>query len=127
MSDRNTVLKNYANFVARLWEDDQILPELEAQPRAVLKRFGFDIPEDAEINLIIREINLDGSPETQVDLLAEAQETGVYDIIVPTRPEGMELQDIPLEDEVLELVAGGSAMAGCCCPCCSCCPCCDSS
>ena len=125
MSERNEVLKSYGNFVAKLWEDESILSALQADPHTVLSDYGFDIPKDAEVNLIVRDINLDGSPDTQVELFDKGEETGVYDFIVPLRPEGMELQDIPLQDEVLELVAGGAAMAGCC-PCCTCCPCCGS-
>lgn len=122
MLDRNEVLKNYSNLVARLWEDDTLLERLKAQPRGVLSNFGFDIPEDAEINLIIREMKVDGSPTTQADMWAKGEETGVYDFIIPLKPEGVDdLQDVPLEDEVLEIVAGGLAL---CCPCC--CPCCDS-
>lgn len=125
MTERNEVLKNYGNFVASLWEDDTILPSLQADPHTVLAGYGFEIPADAKINLLMQEVNVDGSPETQVDLIDKGNETGVYDFIVPLRPDGMELQDIPLQDELLELVAGGQAALAGCCPCC-CCPCCGS-
>ena len=126
MSERNEVLKSYGNFVANLWEDETVLSALQADPHTVLASYGFKIPADAKINLIVREINLDGSPDTQVELIDKGEETGVYDFIVPLRPDGLELQDIPLNDEILELVAGGQASLAGCCPCCTCCPCCSS-
>ena len=126
MTERNEVLKNYANLVANVWEDDQVLDDLKAEPKRVLNNFGFNIPQDAEVNLILRQPNPEGTPDTQVDMYLEGENTGVYDIIIPLRPDGMDLEDIPLQDEVLELVAGG-AVGGdanttsccCCCPCCS--------
>lgn len=124
MSEKNEVLKSYSNFVAKLWEDDSVLTALKSDPHTVLTGYGFDIPKDAEINLIIGDINLDGSPDTQVDLFDKGEESGVYEFIVPLRPEGMDIQDLPMQDEVLELVAGGTVAAA---PCCCCCPCCGSS
>lgn len=121
MLERNEVSRNYGNLIASVWEDDSILPALRAEPHKVLNGYGFDIPADAKVNLIVRDLDSNGSPDTQVDLYNKGKETGVYDLVVPLRPEGMDLQDIPLGDDVLELVAGGEAMiAGCCC----CCPCC---
>jgi hypothetical protein len=119
--ERNDVLKSYSSLVSHIWEDEQVLEQLKADPKKVLSNFGFDIPADAQVNLIIRDLNTDGTPETQVDMLTKGDETGVYDIIIPLKPEGVDVDDLPLKEEVLELMGG----AGCC-PCSTCCcPCCD--
>ena len=124
MLERSNVLRTYSSFVNQLWEDESLLDELQADPRGVLNNHGFEIPQDAKISLIIRELNTEGSPETQADLYAQGAETGEYKFIVPLKPDGVELEDVPLSEDVLELMAGGTMEAGCC-PCC-CCPCCDS-
>ena len=118
MTDRNEVLRNYGNLIASVWEDEQVLDELQAEPKKVLNNFGFNISDDSEVNLILREINTDGTPSTQVDMYIKGQETGVYDIIVPLRPSDEVLEDLPLQDDMLELVAGGVVACCCCCPCC---------
>jgi hypothetical protein len=121
MADRNEVLRNYSSLVSRLWEDVELLNHLQAEPRKILSRFGFNIPENAQIRLIIRDLNTDGSPETQVKMLAQAEATGIYNIIIPMKPADVKIEDIPLKEEVLELMAGGAG----CCPCSTCCcPCC---
>ena len=120
MADRNEVLRSYATFVARLWEDDKLLDRVQADPRGVLAAYGLEIPADAKINLLVREMKVDGSPNTQVDLWEQGATTGEYNVIIPLKPVGLDsLEDIPLSEEILDVVSGG----GCCCPCTSC-PCC---
>jgi hypothetical protein len=124
MVERSQALKNYGNLVGRIWEDPALFEQLKAEPKTVLKNFGFDIPEDAKVNLIIRELNTEGSPDTQVDMFSKGEQTGVYDIIVPIKPADLDPSDLPLQEEVLELMAGGTEVG--CCPCSTCCcPCCD--
>lgn len=125
MPDRSDIVRSYGQFVSGLWNDETLLERLKADPHTVLNEFGFDIPAEAKINLLFRELNVDGSPMTQADMVAEGQTTGVYDIIVPSKPADVDVADLPLQEEVLELMAGGAAEAGCC-PCCCCCPCCNS-
>jgi hypothetical protein len=124
MADRNNVLRSYGQFVGRIWDDPSIIEELKANPVAVLNDSGFDIPADATVNLIFRELNLDGNPDTQVDLLAQGETTGVYTVIVPAKPENYDPSELPLHEEMLDLMAGGTmqgeAVAACCCSC----PCC---
>jgi hypothetical protein len=106
-----------------------LFEQLKAEPKKVLKDFGFNIPENARVNLIIRELNTQGNPDTQLDMFAKGEETGVYDIIIPTKPAELDPSELPLQEEVLELMAGGmeAALAGCC-PCSTCCcPCCGDS
>ena len=120
MADRNEVLRSYATFVARLWEDEKLLEKVQADPRGVLGAYGLEIPADAKINLLVREMNVDGSPNTQVDLWEQGVATGEYNFIIPLKPVGLDsLEDIPLSEEILDVVSGG----GCCSPCTSC-PCC---
>jgi hypothetical protein len=129
MVERSQALKNYGNLVGRVWENEQLFEQLKAEPKKVLKDFGFNIPEDAKVNLIIRELNTQGNPDTQLDMFAKGEETGVYDIIIPTKPAELDPSELPLQEEVLELMAGGmeAALAGCC-PCSTCCcPCCGDS
>lgn len=126
MPDRGQILRSYGQFVNRLWEDETLLERLKADPHTVLNEFGFDIPPEGKINLLFGELNVNGSPMTQANMLDKSEETGVYDIIVPSKPADVEISDLPLQEEVLELMAGGAAEAGCC-PCCCCCPCCGSS
>jgi hypothetical protein len=124
--DRSQALKNYGNLVGRLWENEELFEQLKAEPKSVLKNFGFDIPEHAQVNLIIRELNTQGNPDTQIDLFNKGEETGVYDIIIPTKPAELDPSELPLQEEVLELMAGGLEAAAGCCPCSTCCcPCCS--
>jgi hypothetical protein len=127
MADRSQVLKNYGNLVGRIWENESIVDDLKANPVATLNAYGFDIPEGATVNLIFRELNTNGSPDTQADSFAEGDKTGVYNVIIPTKPENLDPSELPLQEEVLDLMAGGAAVAGCC-PCSTCCcPCCGDS
>jgi hypothetical protein len=119
MPERNEFLRKYGTLVARVWENPDFFSELQAEPPKVLKDFGFDIPESAKVNLITREYSADDSPTTQVNLWSKGEETGEYDVIIPLKPSDTDLEDIPLHEEVLELVAGGTQSASCC-PC-SCC------
>jgi len=121
--ERSQILRSYGHLVNSLWENESLVEELKAQPHKVLNEYGFEIPADAKVNLLFRELNVEGSPTTQADMLAKGEETGVYDIVIPTKPADIDTSELPLQEEVLELMAGG-AEAGCC-PCC-CCPCCSS-
>jgi hypothetical protein len=57
-------------------------------------------------------------------MFSKGEQTGVYDIIVPIKPADLDPSDLPLQEEVLELMAGGTEVG--CCPCSTCCcPCCD--
>jgi hypothetical protein len=127
MAERSQVLKNYGNLVGRIWENESIVDELKANPVATLNAYGFDIPEGSTVNLIFRELNTDGSPETQANSFEEGAKTGIYNVVIPTKPENLDPSELPLQEEVLELMAGGAQAMGCC-PCSTCCcPCCGDS
>jgi hypothetical protein len=124
MADRSQFLKTYGNFVGRVWDNESIVDEVKANPVATLNSYGFDIPEGATVNLIFRELNTEGSPETQAAMFDEGATTGVYNIVIPTKPEGVDPSELPIHEEVLDLMAGGVG----CCPCSTCCcPCCGDS
>ena len=44
--------RRYARLVAKAWADDQFNRDLEANAADVLRREGFEIPEDAEVAVI---------------------------------------------------------------------------
>ena len=125
MADRSQLMKQYGAFVGRVWEGEESIDALKANPHQVLNRYGFAIPADATITLVFADLNsTGGSRETQMDAFVKGDETGVYVFVIPTRPQDVDPWDIPLHEEVLDLMAGGSA-AGCC-PCSTCCcPCCN--
>jgi hypothetical protein len=118
MLSRNDILKNYGNLIRGVWQDEKVLPRLQAEPKQVLSSFGFDVPAEAKVNLIVRELNEDDGPSTQVELWRTGEETGVYDFLIHVRPADVEMDEIPLHEDVLEMMAGGVAGACCCCPCC---------
>ncbi len=123
MASRTQVMRNYSSFIGRLWDGEESIEALKANPHQVLNQYGFDIPADATVNLIFADLNEGGSRNTQADAVLKGQETGVYDFVIPTKPDDVDPSDIPLHEEVLDLMAGG-AEAGCC-PCSTCCcPCC---
>ena len=47
--------RRWAQMVARAWDDDQFRQRLLAQPREVLREEGFDVPDEAEVELVDRE------------------------------------------------------------------------
>lgn len=127
MAERNQVLYNYRNFVGQVWENPSLIESLKADPVATLNEHGFAIPEGSTVNLIFRELNVEGNPETQADNFEEGDKTGVYNVIIPTKPEGFDPADMPLDEEILELMAGGIDQVAAIPPCCCCCPCCSDS
>src|SRR5687768_6731507 len=108
MLSRNDVLRNYGNLIRGVWQDESILPKLQNEPRSVLKGYGFDLPADAKVNLIVRELNDEDSPSTQVDLWHTGEETGTYDFLIHTKPASVESDEVPLHEDVLEMMAGGA-------------------
>ena len=81
--------KAYGRVVARAWSDDVFKQRLLADPAAVLKAEGVDIPEGVEVRLV-----------ENTNRLAH--------VTLPAKPSG-------LSDEQLDKVAGG-LKCGCCSP-----------
>jgi nitrile hydratase alpha subunit len=64
--------RRWAQVVARAWDDEEFRRRLLAQPREVLREEGFDVPDDAEVELV------DGEPERLPE--------GVTCLRLPPRP-----------------------------------------
>jgi len=46
--------KRWARIVARTWDDEEFRQRLLANPRAVLREAGFDLPDDVEVEVVDR-------------------------------------------------------------------------
>ena len=73
----------WSKVVARAWNDDEFKQRLLGEPEAVMKEAGLDVPEGVSISVV----------EQQPDELR---------LLLPVRP-----NDVRLDDEMLEHVAGG--------------------
>jgi len=74
--------RRWAQIVARAWDDEPFRQRLLAQPREVLREEGFDITDDAEVELV------DGEPERMPE--------GVTCLRLPPRPAAEDL----IEDQL---------------------------
>jgi nitrile hydratase len=66
--------KGWARIVARTWDDEEFRQRLLANPRAVLREAGFDLPDDLEVEVV------DRVPDEHLE--------GVTCVQLPGRPEG---------------------------------------
>lgn len=69
-SERKEIANRYAKLVARAWADEAFKAKLMSNPAAVLRDFGFDVPQGKEVKLI----------ETDMDKT-------IY-FVLPTKPAG---------------------------------------
>ena len=81
-SDDET-LATWRKVVARARSDDEFKDRLLGEPAAVMKEAGLDVPEGVSVSIL----------EEQADELK---------LVLPAPP-----QDVALDDEMLEAVAGG--------------------
>jgi hypothetical protein len=86
--------KQYAQIVARAWQDDAFRQRLVGSPNAVFEEYGISVPSGVTIRML----------ENTSDL---------YYLALPARP-------VELNDEMLDQVAGGVSPAcsfpfACCC------------
>ena len=112
--NRQDFIRNYANLVSRCWAEDSYLRLVLASPAETLAAAGIPTVEGAIIRVIQHKITGSGKIEDQVDAWLLGNETGLYDLFLPMKPEELEIDP----------GAGGDACAGgdtcCCCPCCCC-------
>lgn len=124
MVDESTFIQGYAKVMARTWEDPKYLDRLTTQPTETLAESGISVREGSKVNIIRLEVTGEGRISDQVALWEKGEETGVYQLLVPTKPADFDPESYPLTDTQLEAVTGGLKSAGdnccCCCPCCCC-------
>jgi len=115
--NRQDLVKNYANLVARTWVDDSYLQLVLSDPAGTLAQAGMPTVEGAVIRVIQHVITGSGKIEDQVAAWLDGNRTGLYDLYLPMKPEEFEVT--PGGGG-----GGGDGCAGgdscCCCPCCCC-------
>ncbi len=74
--------RRWAQVVARAWDDEGFRQRLLTHPREVLREEGFDVPDDAEVELVDRE--------------PEEMHEGVTCLRLPARPAAEDL----IEDDL---------------------------
>jgi hypothetical protein len=122
--DTTEFLVAYGKVVSRSWSDESYRAQLFAEPQATLAAAGITAPETARIELVEMNPAPGGDPNAHVARWTNGAETGVYTMLIPTRPD-FDTSDETLGEDLLAAVAGGAsaetAAACCCCsPCCCC-------
>jgi hypothetical protein len=74
--------KRWARIVARTWDDEEFRQRLLANPGAVLREVGFDLPDDVEIEVVDRAPDEPSEGVTCVELpgLPEADDILEHDL-----------------------------------------------
>jgi hypothetical protein len=98
----------YSALMLKVWDSPDEIKRLEADPIGELKTAGIEVPPKAIVNIVRRNLDRNAKLADQLALWEQGIRSGVFDIIIPIRPDG----DVTLVAE------GGDPC--CCCPC-SCC------
>ncbi len=125
MFNKTDFALNYGKIVTRTWEDDSYRSELLSDPRRVLTEGGITVPENVQINIVQMDATGKGDPLAYADRWEQGIAAGNVEFLLASKPAGVELNDVPLSDEMLSAIYGGTGdgtLGGCCC----CCPCCFS-
>jgi hypothetical protein len=109
--DKETFVLNYGKLVARTWQDPEYLNALKNDPIGTLKEAGIDVPDNATVRVVIMEPTGAGSGDEQWEYWQKGEESGVYDLFVPTKPEDL--------DSAAMAQSGGTYTCSCT-PCCCC-------
>ena len=122
--DKTNFLVAYGKVVSRSWEDEAYRNQLLADPREALAEVGITVPENAQIELVEMTPAPGGDPEAHIARWEKGAETGVYTVLLPSRPD-FDTSDELLSEDLLSAVSGGAlaetSVACCCCsPCCCC-------
>jgi hypothetical protein len=107
--NRQDLIKNYANMVARTWSDPSFLQLLQSNPVSVLAQAGLPTIPGAVVRVIEMKLTGLGSIDEQVDNWVKGIQTGLYDLLIPIKPEGIQVPP-----------PGGGDVNCCCTPCCCC-------
>ncbi len=122
--DSTTFLMNYGRVVSRTWEDAAYRDALFANPADTLAAAGIVAPEGLNIELLDIDPRPNGDPDAHVARWEGNEVSGVAQMFIPRKPTDFDPNDVVLNDELLEAVAGGTGDAVnsccCCCPCCCC-------
>jgi len=112
--NRQGFIKAYADMVARTWTDDSYHQLLLSDAATALSRVGIHTLPGAVIRVLEHKITGTGKIEDQVDAWVKGNQTGLYDLFLPMKPEDF---DATPGGGAPDACAGG----GCCCsPCCCC-------
>jgi hypothetical protein len=126
MFDPNAFVQGYAKVMSLSWSDEGYRARILTEPKAVLAEAGIPVRDDAKVTVTELDVTGNGNIEDQIALWEKGEETGVYQLMLPRKPENMDPNDFPLTEYQLAGVTGGleEAAAGdyccCCCPCCCC-------
>jgi hypothetical protein len=109
--NRQEFIRNYANLVARTWVDESYLELLRANPVDTLARAGMPTIPGAVVRVVEMKLTGQGRIEEQIDRWIEGNRTGLYDLWLSMKPEGVDVA-----------VGGLASVEACCCctPCCCC-------
>lgn len=100
----------YAKVVEQAWDDPTFLAMLLQNPSRTLAASGLSTVDGATVNIVLRKLDRNAKLGNQLALWEEGDRSGVYDIIIPIKP-----------DPSTTLFPEGGEGGCCSCPCC-CCP-----
>ncbi len=90
-------MTDWQNFdeqlIARAWEDDDFRAALLDDPQAAIAQAGLELPEGVALEVV------EETPDVHV-------------LVLPSKPGLDRMDDVPLSEEELEMVAGGGGMTG---------------
>jgi hypothetical protein len=107
--NRQDLIKNYANMVARTWTDPSYLQLLLTSPPQTLDQAGIPTIPGAVIRILQIKLTGIGKIEEIVEKWIDGIRTGQYDLFIPIKPDGISVNP-----------AGGGDTNCCCTPCCCC-------
>src|SRR4051794_25436136 len=80
----------YSAMVLKAWNDPNFLVTLKQDPQAALAAAGIQAPAGSTVNIIFRNLDRTAKLADQLALWEEGIKTGVYDIIIPIKPDDKE-------------------------------------
>jgi hypothetical protein len=117
--NRQAFIKAYATMVARTWTDQTYLDLVLAHPADALARAGMPTIDGAVIRVLEHKITGSGKIEDQVDAWIAGNQTGLYDLFLPMKPDDFHI-GAPTGGAGGDACAGGDGPCCCCSPCCCC-------
>jgi hypothetical protein len=98
--------RKYADFIEKIWADPALLEKLHAQPVETLAAQDIVVQGGATVNIVMRVLDRSAKLAEQFGLWETGMRTGIYDIIIPIRPDAGSI-----------LIPEGGEGGCCCCPC----------